>query len=102
MLVFTRLSFSLLYLFLLCRYDKFVEGSRSVRDCQEILRVAKPDFLNLFGKLITDDLVSDSEKTMYRYYCQAVMVLRHFQRPGAVEGMTVSASLLTAYRSLYL
>ncbi|KAJ4921930.1 hypothetical protein JOQ06_022194 [Pogonophryne albipinna] len=25
----------------------------------------------------------------YRYYCEALMMLRHFQRPGAVEGMTV-------------
>lgn len=67
------------------------EGTRSLSDCTEILRAAKKDFLNIFGNLISSAFVlSDTEKTTYRYYCEAVMVFGHFQRPGAVEGMTVS------------
>ena len=59
------------------------------------MRVAKVDFLNIFQKFTDEHDVTDSEKTTYRYYCEAVMVLRHFQRPGAVEGLTVSVSILT-------
>ncbi|XP_022535113.2 uncharacterized protein LOC111194629 [Astyanax mexicanus] len=70
------------------RYTNFVEGSRSVAECQEVLRVANRDFLSVYGRLISNGVVSESEKTMYRYYCEAIMVLRQFQRPGAVEGMT--------------
>ena len=68
---------------------------RTVAECQEILRVAKKDFLNTFQKFMDDSDVPDTDQTTYRYYCEAVMVFRHFQRPGAVEGMTVSASILT-------
>ena len=73
---------------------------RSVADCQEILNVAKEDFLNIFKKLMDESHVEDSEKTSFRYYCEAVMVVGHFLLPGAVEGMTVSASSWTAWRSL--
>ncbi|XP_029903936.1 uncharacterized protein LOC115356811 isoform X2 [Myripristis murdjan] len=71
------------------RWDTFVGGMKSVRKCQEILQVAKKDFLNLYGKLITNQPITENEKTMYGYYLEAVMVFQHFQRPGAVEGMTV-------------
>lgn len=67
---------------------------RTVAECQEILRVANKDFLNTFQKLMDESEVIETEKTTFRYYCEAVMVLRHFQRPGAVEGMSVSASIL--------
>lgn len=56
-----------------------------------MLKVAKPDFLNTYGSLLRGEDVTPRDKTMYRYYCEAVMVFRHFQRPGAVEGMTVSS-----------
>ncbi|XP_062305981.1 uncharacterized protein LOC134010129 [Osmerus eperlanus] len=66
------------------------DGMRSVADCQDILKVAKADFLKIFKKLMDESDVSEVEKTSFRYYCEAVMVLRHFQLPGAVEGMTVT------------
>ena len=73
---------------------------RSVADCQEILNVAKDDFLCIFTKLMDESHVDVIENTLFRYYCEAVMVFRHFQFPGAVEGMTVRASSLPAWRSL--
>ncbi|KAK7157071.1 hypothetical protein R3I94_006970 [Phoxinus phoxinus] len=27
---------------------------------------------------------------MFRYYCEAILILGHFQRPGAVEGLTTA------------
>ncbi|XP_075947876.1 uncharacterized protein LOC142949895 [Anarhichas minor] len=76
------------------KYEQLVEDTRSVRECQEVLRVARADFLHTFGRFVPKDgevseEVSNTEKTTYRYYCEAIMVLRHFQCPGAVEGMTV-------------
>ncbi|XP_062319038.1 uncharacterized protein LOC134021929 [Osmerus eperlanus] len=62
---------------------------RSIADCQEILNVAKAEFLNIFKKLMDESDVSEGDKTSFRHYCETVMVLGHFQHPGAVEGMTV-------------
>ncbi|KAK9516040.1 hypothetical protein VZT92_025299 [Zoarces viviparus] len=73
------------------RYQRFVDGTRSLRECQEVLRVAEKEFLHIFGMLINKDSakVSAQQRTYYRYYLEAILVLRHFQRPGAVEGMSV-------------
>lgn len=62
---------------------------KSVRQCQEVLWVAKPDFLDISGWLISDEPVSDSQRTMYRYYLEAIIVLQNYQRPGVADGMTV-------------
>ncbi|KAG1927365.1 nuclear mitotic apparatus protein [Pimephales promelas] len=35
------------------------------------------------------------EKTMFRYYCEAILILGHFQRPGAVEGVTIRRTVQT-------
>ncbi|KAG1928309.1 N-lysine methyltransferase KMT5A [Pimephales promelas] len=35
------------------------------------------------------------EKTMFRYYCEAILILGHFQRPGAVEGVTIRRTVET-------
>ncbi|KAK9535941.1 hypothetical protein VZT92_005775 [Zoarces viviparus] len=73
------------------RYQRFVDGTRSLRECQEVLRVAEKEFLQIFWMLINKDSakVSIQQRTYYRYYLEAILVLRHFQRPGAVEGMSV-------------
>ncbi|XP_070409748.1 uncharacterized protein [Nothobranchius furzeri] len=34
--------------------------------------------------------VTKDQKTLFRYYCEAILILGHFQRPGAVEGFSVS------------
>ncbi|XP_075968148.1 uncharacterized protein LOC142971481 isoform X4 [Anarhichas minor] len=93
------------------RYQRFVGGTRSLRDCQEVLRVAEKDFLNIFAKFVDrndngssevsgkdSDEVSDLQKTYYRYYLEAILVLHQFQRPGAVEGMNECASGLKGGR----
>ncbi|XP_051527929.1 uncharacterized protein LOC127425713 [Myxocyprinus asiaticus] len=72
------------------KYDRFVEGSHSIKDCQEVLRVSKADFLNIFGQFISGAELDNRDKTMYRCYCEAIVVFCHFQHQGAVEGLTVS------------
>ncbi|XP_041649898.1 uncharacterized protein LOC121513935 [Cheilinus undulatus] len=71
------------------RFEQFDAGNPTVYQCQEILRVARADFLNSFRKLLSEVPLSSHEKTFYRYYLQALLVLKHFQRPVAVEVMTV-------------
>ena len=65
----------------------------TVHDCNLVLRSGKKRFLDIYNRMaISKIVVSPTEKTWYRYYCEAVMMLRHFQRPAAVEGMTVSVT----------
>ncbi|KAK2814669.1 hypothetical protein Q5P01_000813 [Channa striata] len=66
-----------------------VEGQKTISECQRLLRNAKKDMLGIFGNLQEEKIVSAEEKTLFRYYCEAILILGHFQRPGAVEGMTV-------------
>ncbi|KAI2647250.1 N-lysine methyltransferase KMT5A-A [Labeo rohita] len=60
----------------------------STKDWQKILKVAKADFLQIYGNLQRGSKVSSAEKTLYRYYCEAILVFRHHQCPGALEGLT--------------
>uniref|UniRef100_A0A8C1S358 Si:dkey-23a23.2 n=1 Tax=Cyprinus carpio TaxID=7962 RepID=A0A8C1S358_CYPCA len=68
--------------------DSRPEGTPCIKDCQKILREAKPDFLWIHENLLMGKKVSNTEKTLYRYYCEALLVFRHMQLPGAVEGLT--------------
>ncbi|KAJ4921922.1 hypothetical protein JOQ06_022186 [Pogonophryne albipinna] len=72
------------------RYDRIVDGMPTVHECNLVLRSGKKRFLDIYNRMaISKMVVSPTDKTWYRYYCEALMMLRHFQRPGAVEGMTV-------------
>ncbi|KAJ4921923.1 hypothetical protein JOQ06_022187 [Pogonophryne albipinna] len=72
------------------RYDRIVDGMPTVHECNLVLRSGKKRFLDMYNRMaISKMVVSPTDKTWYRYYCEALMMLRHFQRPGAVEGMTV-------------
>ncbi|XP_026209063.1 uncharacterized protein LOC113157682 isoform X1 [Anabas testudineus] len=72
------------------RYQRFLGSPKSVRDCQKLLSVAKNDMLRIFANLQEGRFVGSDEKTLYRYYCEAILILGHFQRPAALQGMTVS------------
>lgn len=66
----------------------------SPRDCWAVLEKAKGDFLNVIGKLYpvkdTGVMLDTNECTLVLYYLEAVVILKHLQRPGVVEHMTVS------------
>ncbi|XP_034551720.1 uncharacterized protein LOC117821497 isoform X2 [Notolabrus celidotus] len=60
-------------------------------DCLAVLRAAKKDFLEVMTK-VTDDKGKTLELPgciLVVYYLQAVVILKHLQRPGVVEHMTV-------------
>ncbi|KAG7500483.1 death domain-associated protein 6-like [Solea senegalensis] len=65
------------------------DSKPSDKDCQEVLRLGKQDFMNSFNKLSSDTMLSVKEKTMYRYYLEAILILRYFQRPTTVTNLTV-------------
>ncbi|XP_077083203.1 uncharacterized protein LOC143736351 [Siphateles boraxobius] len=65
-----------------------VQRAPSIKDCQKILRVAKPDVLRIQRDLEVGRELSNTDKTLYRYYCEALLVFVHMQRPRAVEALT--------------
>ncbi len=65
----------------------------STKDWQNVLRAGKAAFLRIFKNLQTGVVVSGSEKVLYRYYCEAILLYRHHQSPGTVKGFTVSYSV---------
>ncbi|XP_029017323.1 uncharacterized protein LOC114861836 [Betta splendens] len=71
------------------RYHCYIQGQKTLGDCRAILRVCKKDMLGLFARYQQKDYVATDENTLFRYYCEAIFVFGHFQRPGAVEGLTV-------------
>ncbi|XP_059402933.1 uncharacterized protein LOC132134169 [Carassius carassius] len=72
------------------RYLRFLEGEKRLQECQAVLRKAKKDMLFVYGRLLEGDHVASDEKTIFRYYCEAILILGHFQRPGVVEGITTA------------
>lgn len=63
-----------------------------------MLRAAKKDFLAVIAKIFesapTYNIQLDTaECLLILYYLEAIVVLKHLQRPGVVEHMTVSIEL---------
>lgn len=66
------------------------------RDCLAVLRAAKKDFMAVVSKVFQDKnvILEMAECSLVVYYLQAVVILKHLQRPGVVEHMTVSVPML--------
>ncbi|XP_048859831.1 uncharacterized protein LOC125727149 [Brienomyrus brachyistius] len=62
----------------------------SPEDCWAVLRAAKNDFLAILGKVYPEEKPLESaECCLVLYYLEATVILKHLQRPGVVEHMTV-------------
>ncbi|XP_039598343.1 uncharacterized protein si:dkey-23a23.2 [Polypterus senegalus] len=72
------------------KYTRLKKGTRSVKDCQKVLSVATPRFLEIFRRLSVGKDIGKQEKTFFKYYLEANIMLGHFQRPVVVEGLKVS------------
>ncbi|KAF4070723.1 hypothetical protein AMELA_G00288780 [Ameiurus melas] len=70
--------------------QRFDDSVCTLSQYQAILVVARNDFLKIFRKLVSSTELLSTEETSYRRYCTALLVLRHFQCPAAVQGLTVS------------
>ena len=64
-------------------------------DCQAVLEKAKQDFLAIMDKLSDSgcDTLEPAQSTFVVYYLEAIILLKHLQRPGVVEHMTVSVTV---------
>lgn len=60
-------------------------------DCLAVLRAAKKDFLTVIKKVYPKEsaTLELTECAFVMYYLQAVVILKHLQRPGVVKHMTV-------------
>ncbi|XP_039509529.1 uncharacterized protein LOC120464212 [Pimephales promelas] len=67
---------------------RLVQRAPGIKHCQKIVRVAKPDVLRIQRDLQAGRELSNTDQTLYRYYCEALLVFVHMQRPRAVEALT--------------
>ncbi|CAM4569895.1 unnamed protein product [Leuciscus chuanchicus] len=61
-------------------------------DCLAILDKARADFLAVIGKLQgpgADSFIEKNDCLLVLYYLEAIVILKHLQRPGVVTNMTV-------------
>lgn len=59
------------------------------------------DMLDIHRRLLGQQHVEEDQKTLFRYFCEAILVLRYFQRPEAVRAFTVSTFSLQCFLSVY-
>ncbi|XP_072563364.1 uncharacterized protein [Paramormyrops kingsleyae] len=60
------------------------------KDCLAVLRAAKNYFLAVIGKVSPrDSPLEMTECCLVLFYLEAIVILKHLQRPGVVEHMTV-------------
>ncbi|KAL6455044.1 hypothetical protein MHYP_G00363420 [Metynnis hypsauchen] len=73
------------------RFSDFHGPSITPKECWAVLDTAKRDFLGVLGKLgdpTEQPALPDLQLVLY--YLEAIVILRHLQRPGVVTHMTVS------------
>ncbi|XP_067271195.1 uncharacterized protein [Pseudorasbora parva] len=62
----------------------------TLQDCQRVLRVSQADMLGIHRKLLDQQHLEEDQRTLFRYFCEAILVLRYFQRPEAVKAFKAS------------
>ncbi|XP_067272555.1 uncharacterized protein [Pseudorasbora parva] len=62
----------------------------TLQDCQRVLRVSQADMLGIHRKLLDQQHLEEDQRTLFRYFCEAILVLRYFQRPEAVMAFKAS------------
>ncbi|XP_059367564.1 uncharacterized protein LOC132106000 [Carassius carassius] len=62
----------------------------TLQDCQRVLRVSQADMLDIHRKLLDQQDVEEDQRTLFRYFCGAILVLRYFLRPEAVRAFKAS------------
>ncbi|KAF4070730.1 hypothetical protein AMELA_G00276870 [Ameiurus melas] len=65
------------------------EAELTTHDCAAVLRAAKEDFLAIGQKMLSEKQLTTGECLDYMYFLQALVILKHLQRPGVVSHMTV-------------
>ncbi|PIO26834.1 hypothetical protein AB205_0154560, partial [Aquarana catesbeiana] len=63
--------------------------SKTPAECRRLLEVANKSFLEAINRAQNNQILDLSMKLEVVYYLEAVLVLKHLQRPGVVTNMTV-------------
>ncbi|XP_075687131.1 uncharacterized protein LOC142656569 [Rhinoderma darwinii] len=71
------------------RYKSLTNSMKTPPECQRLLVVAKPTFLKCLKAAKDRHMKRDTQLEII-YYLEALLILRHLQRPGVVRHMTVS------------
>ncbi|XDV26277.1 hypothetical protein PO909_030035 [Leuciscus waleckii] len=67
------------------QFSQRVQLAPGIEDCQKIITLAKSDVLRIQRDLDMDKEGPRTDKTLYRYFCEALLVFKHIQCPQAME-----------------
>ncbi|MEQ2201844.1 hypothetical protein XENOCAPTIV_019126 [Xenoophorus captivus] len=78
-----------------CHFSpKLVVGpATTLRRCQGVIFRAEEEMQKLQKNLDQDSHVTEEQSTRYRYYCQALLILKLCLKPSVVENLTVRECL---------
>ena len=76
----------------------------TLNNCLAVLEKAKKEFLAVTDKLSdrSSDTLESGDHILVLYYLKAIIILKHLQRPGVVEHMTVSVCVILVCFGKYL
>ncbi|XP_073525148.1 uncharacterized protein, partial [Phyllobates terribilis] len=72
------------------RYQALMSSTKTPRECQRVLDAAKPSFLKSIQNVKHSKVSTKATKLEILNYLEAILVLKHLQRPGVVQNMSVS------------
>ncbi|KAM9492395.1 uncharacterized protein ACWYII_004282 isoform 2-T2 [Salvelinus alpinus] len=72
------------------RYTQMVSVAKTPKECWEILRVAKNEFLCIIGKAMNEESLLETEQLHVLYYLESLLMLKHLQRAGVIKHLTLS------------
>lgn len=75
------------------RHDMlFDENQVTPRDCWAVLEKARDDFVATMDQLVdsSSSSLTDHQRNFAVYYLEAIVILKHLQRPCVVQNMKVS------------
>lgn len=75
--------------------------AKTPQDCRRLLVVAKPTFLKSVESAQRSNVPTNSTSIEILCYLEALLVLKHLQRPGVVQNLKVSKLFLLSINLFY-
>ncbi|MEQ2172775.1 hypothetical protein GOODEAATRI_024867 [Goodea atripinnis] len=84
-------------------HPKLVVGpATTLRRCQGVIFRAEEEMQKLQKNLDQDSHVTEEQRTRYRYYCQALLILKLCLKPSVVENLTLLETYFNKVRAGYI
>ncbi|XP_070965358.1 uncharacterized protein [Oncorhynchus clarkii lewisi] len=71
-------------------YIQMVSVAKTPKECWELLRVAKKEFVCIIGKAMNEESLLETEQLHVLYYLESLLMLKHLQRAGVIKHLTLS------------